>query len=73
MMKYKIWDKENREFWPDIFTAEDLAKSHRFPSNLECFYEIIPSKRAKEIERINDGLRMLANQPLDTDTKSSGD
>lgn len=62
-MKYKVWDKENKEFWPDIFTVEALAKSHKFPENLEDFYEIIPLKRAKEIERINDGLRMLANQP----------
>jgi hypothetical protein len=64
MIKYKVWDKENKEFWPDIFTVNDLAKSRRFPNNLECFYEIMPLKRALEIEKINDGLRMLANQPL---------
>lgn len=52
MIKYKVWDKQNKEFWPDIFTAEALARSHRFPENLEDFYEIIPLKRALEIENM---------------------
>lgn len=56
MIKYKVWDKQNKEFWPDIFTAEALARSHRFPENLEDFYEIIPLKRALEIENMKESL-----------------
>jgi hypothetical protein len=42
-MKYKVWDKEKGEYWPQTFTLLELAASHRFPSNAAEFYEILPA------------------------------
>jgi hypothetical protein len=38
--QYRVFDKERGKYWPETFTLLELAKSQRFPSNAENFYEI---------------------------------
>jgi hypothetical protein len=46
-MLFKVYDKQRKEYWSETFTLLDLAKSHRFPSNAEMFYEIVPAEAAQ--------------------------
>ena len=49
-MKYKVWDKEIKDFWKEDFTLLELAASHRFPSNAAEFYEIVPVTESSNIK-----------------------
>lgn len=41
-MKFQIYDKQKHEYWDEELTPMELAKSNRFPSNAEQWYDITP-------------------------------